>query len=263
MANAEKTAHNIAGILRAVAGKPHPKNFTSAVILAAGASSRMGGDITKQFLTLDCIPIVARTVIEFEKTPCIHEIIVVVKEDELGLYSDFAERYGIKKPFSVVSGGETRQISARLGSDAVSDKAKFICIHDAARCLITPELITKACRGAYLHGASMLAIKSIDTVKIGDKNAFVESTPERKFTWQAQTPQVFKVNAYRGAAYIARDEKLEATDDAILLEHIRIPVKLVEGSRENIKITDKYDIMYAKAILDARAEKRVEEVVEE
>ena len=95
---------------------------------------------------------------------------------------------------------------------------------------------------------------ALDTIKIGDKSAFVESTPERKFAWQAQTPQVFGINAYRAAAYIARDEKLDVTDDASMLEHLRIPVKLCEGARENIKITDKSDLIYARAILESRKE---------
>ena len=115
-------------------------------------------------------------------------------------------------------------------------------------------MIYKVCHGAYLHGGAILAVKSVDTVKLGDKNLFIENTPERKMTWQAQTPQVFKVNAFRAATYIARDESFEGTDDASLLEHIRIPVKLVEGSRENIKVTEPMDIYFAEAILRARAD---------
>jgi 2-C-methyl-D-erythritol 4-phosphate cytidylyltransferase len=115
-------------------------------------------------------------------------------------------------------------------------------------------MIYKVCHGAYLHEAAILAIKAVDTVKIADKNAFIENSPERKLTWQAQTPQVFKTNAFRAAAYVARDEKVEGTDDASLLEHIRIPVKLIEGSRENIKITEPCDIYFAEAVIRARAE---------
>ena len=248
------TAHKIAEIIRATRGKPCIKNFTSAVILAAGSSTRMGANKTKQFIELEGMPIIARTLIEFEKTSYINEIIIVAKEDEMDMYESFPKLYGLTKPLRVVAGGEARQESARIGSDVISDKAKFICIHDGARCLITPELIERACRGAYIHGNSLLAVRATDTVKIGDKSAFVESTPERKFAYQAQTPQVFKVNAYRAAAYIARDEKFEATDDASMLEHIRIPVKLCEGSRENIKITEPCDILFAKAIIQARKE---------
>ena len=249
------TAHKIAEIIRAARGKPGIKNFTSAVILAAGSSTRMGTDQTKQFIELDGMPIIARTLMEFEKSSYISEIIIVAKEDEMDMYQSFPETYNLIKPLKVVAGGQTRQESARIGSDIVSDKAKYICIHDGARCLVTPELIERACRNAYIHGNALLAIKATDTVKIGDKSAFVESTPERKFAWQAQTPQVFKVNAYRAAAYVARDDKFEATDDASMLEHIRIPVKLCEGSRENIKITEPCDILFARAILESRKER--------
>lgn len=262
MSERTDTPHKIAEVLRAVAGKMDKKYFTSAIILAAGSSTRMNGG-SKQFLSLNGLPVVARTVIEFDRSECIDEIVIVAKKDEIPLYDSFAEKYGVKKPLKVVEGGETRQESARLGSDAVSPKSKFVAIHDAARCLITGEMIYKVCHGAYLHEAAILAIKAVDTVKLGDKNAFIESTTDRKHTWQAQTPQVFKTNAFRAATYIARDEKYEGTDDASLLEHIRIPVKLVEGSRENIKITEPFDILFAESILRARAGKKDSEVTEE
>ena len=253
MAEINDISHKIAEVLRAAAGKKEKKYYTSAIILAAGSSSRMNGE-SKQFIMLNDTPVIAHTVTEFSKSPCIDEIIIVAKKEEMSLYDSFAETYSITKPLKVVEGGKTRQESARLGSDAVSTKAKFVAIHDAARCLITQDMIYKVCHAAYLHEAAILAIKAIDTVKIGDKNAFIENTPERKFTYQAQTPQVFKTNAFRAATYVARDENFEGTDDASLLEHIRIPVKLVEGSRENIKITEPCDIYFAEAILRARSE---------
>lgn len=254
MAERQDKPHKVAEVLRAIIGKTEKKYYTSAVILAAGSSSRMGGDITKQFCEINGLPVVARTLIEFEKSPFIDEIILVAKADEMCNYDGFVEKYGITKPFKVVEGGQTRQESARFGSDAVNGKSKFIAIHDAARCLITQEMIARICHSAYLHGGAILAVKAVDTVKLGDKSAFIDSTPDRKLTWQAQTPQVFKTNAFRAATYVARDEKFEGTDDASLLEHIGIPVKLIEGSRENIKVTEPMDIYFAEAILKARAE---------
>lgn len=249
------TTSKIVELIRVVRGKPAIKNYTSGVILAAGSSTRMGENSRKQFIEIDGMPVVVRTLLEFEKATCVHEIIIVAREDEIDLYSSFPEKYNLTKPLRVIVGGETRQESARFGSDCVSDKCKFICIHDAARCLITAELIDRACHGAYLYGNASLAIKATDTVKIIEKNHFIESTPERKHAYLAQTPQVFTMNAYRAAAYIARDEKIEATDDCMLLEHLEIPVKLVDGSRENIKITEPSDILFAEAILKARKER--------
>ncbi len=241
----------IADIFRAASGKKDRKYYTSAIILAAGSSTRMGGQ-SKQFIELGGMSVVARTICEFDKSGCIDEIIVVCKNDEIPLYEGFTEKYKLHKPFKTVVGGSTRQESARFGLDAVNDKSKFVAIHDAARCLITGEMIYNVCHGAYLHGAAILAAKAVDTVKISDKNLFIESTPVRKFTWQAQTPQVFKTNAFRAAAYVARDEKFEGTDDASLLEHIRIPVRLVEGTRENFKVTEPLDIKLAEVVLAMR-----------
>ncbi|MBE6583683.1 MAG: 2-C-methyl-D-erythritol 4-phosphate cytidylyltransferase [Ruminococcaceae bacterium] len=252
MADNNKLTHKIAQVIRAFSGKTDKKYYTSAIILAAGSSTRMGGE-SKQFIELCGMPVVARTAIEFDKSDCIDELIIVCKKEELPLYEGFADKYGIKKTLKTVEGGSTRQESARFGLDVVNDKSKFVAIHDAARCLITGEMIYKVCHGAYLHGGAILAVKAVDTVKIGNKNAFIESTPDRRLTWQAQTPQVFKTNAFRAAAYVARDEQIEGTDDASLLEHIRIPVKLVEGNRENIKVTEPIDIKIAEAILDIRS----------
>lgn len=249
----------IASILRAVAGTPDPKNFTTAVICAAGSSTRMGGDTTKQFLELDGMPIVARTLLAYEAADTIHEIIVVAREDELPLYEGFAETYGLSKLTKIVSGGVTRQDSARMGSDEVDERCKFVAIADAARCLITPEEIQKVCHAAYQWGAASAGIKATDTVKIVDTSAFIDSTPDRNYVWLAQTPQVFGLNLYRAAAYVCRDEEFKATDDNQMAEHIRVPVKMVSCSRENIKITEPGDLLFAYAILEARKRMNGEE----
>lgn len=245
----------IAEVLRSISGNTEKKRFTSAVILAAGSSSRMGG-VSKQMMTICGLPVVARTVIEFDKSDYIDEILIVAKKEEISDYGGFAEKYGINKPLKIIEGGQTRQESARFGVDNVDDRSKYVAIHDAARCLIDQEMIDRVCKSAYLGDGAILAIKAIDTVKIADKNTYITSTPDRQFVWQAQTPQVFKTNAFRAAAYVARDEKLEGTDDASLLEHIKIPVKLIEGSRENIKITEPCDIYFAEAVLRAREESK-------
>lgn len=257
MSDTKKTpaTKTIAGILRAVAGKPHPKNFTSVVVCAAGSSSRMEtlmGEPRKQFMELGSIPVVARTLMAYEEASTIHEIIVVAREDELPLYADFKDKYGLSKLTKVVTGGATRQESARLGSDVVDEKCKFVAVADAARCLITPAEIEKVCHAAYQWNAASAGIKATDTVKVCDSSAFIDSTPDRNYVWMAQTPQIFALNLYRAAAYVARDEGFVTTDDNQMLEHIRVPVKMVACSRENIKITEPADIAFACAILDMR-----------
>ena len=252
----------IAGILRAVAGTPDPKNFTSAVICAAGSSTRMEklmGEPRKQFMELGGLPVVARTLMAYEAANTIHEIIVVAREDELPLYEGFKEKYGLTKLTKVVKGGATRQESARLGSDEVNEKCKYIAVADAARCLTPPDEIQRVCHAAYQYGAASAGVKTTDTVKICDKSAFIESTPEREYVWLAQTPQVFSVSIYRTAAYVCRDDSVEATDDNSMVEYIRMPVKMVACSRENIKITEPADVTFAEAILALRAKANAEE----
>jgi 2-C-methyl-D-erythritol 4-phosphate cytidylyltransferase len=102
-------------------------------------------------------------------------------------------------------------------------------------------------------------VKATDTVKVCDSSAFIDSTPDRDYVWMAQTPQIFALNLYRAAAYVARDEGFATTDDNQMLEHIRVPVKMVACSRENIKITEPSDIAFAKAILALRKESGISE----
>jgi 2-C-methyl-D-erythritol 4-phosphate cytidylyltransferase len=244
----------IASVLKTAAGKPDPKYFTSAVIVAAGSSTRMGGG-SKQMMMLAGIPVIVHTLRAFDNTPCIHEIVVVAKESEIPLYDELIRAYGIKKISAVVKGGETRQESVRLGLDAVYAKSAFIAISDGARCLVTEEMITRVCRNAYLHGGATAATRATDSVKIAEKSAFIASSTERSLTWLAQTPQVFKTNLYRAAAYTALETKFEATDDNSLVENIEYPVKLVDCGRENIKITTEEDLYLAEAILRYRRDK--------
>ena len=244
----------IASILRAVAGTPDPKYFTSVVVCAAGSSTRMEtvGGTRKQFFELDGMPVVARTLKAYEEANTVHEIIVVAREDEIPLYDGFCEKYGLSKLTKVIAGGETRQDSARLGSDEVDARCRFVAIADAARCLITPAEIEKVCHAAYQWNAASAGVKATDTVKLCDSSAFIDSTPDRNYVWMAQTPQIFALNLYRAAAYVARDEEFKVTDDNSMLEHIRVPVKMVACSRENFKITEPSDVILATAILEAR-----------
>ena len=242
----------LADVFRAVAGKPTPHNFTSAVICAAGASTRMGGDTTKQFLELDGVPVIVRTLQAYQEASCIHEILVVAKADEIPLYEGMKEKFGLSKLTRIVPGRETRQESSRLGSDEISPKAKYIAVADGARCLTTPAEIDRVCHAAYQWEAASAGVPATDTVKTVDTSRFVESTTERGRTWLAQTPQVFRVPIYRAAAYACRDEGFQASDDNAMVEHLHIPVRMVQTHKENITITEPIDLVLAQAVLEAR-----------
>lgn len=253
----------IADALRVLNGTYKNNPYTSAVIAAAGSSTRMqnGSGITKQHLLLKGIPVVVHTLLAFENCQLINEIVVAAREEDIPLFEGYRDTYHIKKLRGVVSGGETRQQSVLRGFDAIDPKAKFVAIHDGARCLVTCDMIENVCRAAYRHKAAIAATAVRDTVKIADKNKFIDSTADRDLVWLAATPQVFYTTLYRAAAYSARENKFTATDDAQLVERIRNPVRLVECGRENIKITTPDDIILAEEILSSR-EKFKEQKIE-
>lgn len=242
----------ISGVFRAISGSPHPKNYTSAVIAAAGSSVRFGGETTKQMTELCGVPIIVHTLRAFEACECVHEIIIVAKKNEVGEYDELCKKHGITKLSAVVAGGYTRQESVLKGLDAVDKKSKYIAISDGARCLVTPEQIETVCRSAYKYDAATAAHNTTDTVKIADSKGFIESTADRSTVWLAQTPQVFKTKLYRAAAYTALKKGFEATDDNSLVENIGHPVRLVECGTQNIKITEWDDMVVAEAIIRER-----------
>ena len=242
-------------ILNFLAPKGKKPKFTSAVIVAGGSSTRMGNGISKQLTPLCGIPVVIHTLLAFENCPLISEIIVVAKADELEHYEKFKKDYNITKLKKAVVGGDSRQRSVEKGFAAVSQKCEFGAIHDGARCLITADEIAKVCEEAYVCNAATAAVKATDTIKIATDNGFIESTPDRNKVWHAQTPQVFFADLYRAAVAVGNRDKITVTDDCSLVEHIDHPIKLVECSRNNIKITTARDLAFASSVIKSRVKK--------
>lgn len=251
--------HKISDTARAVCGKRDRIEPTCAIIVASGSSTRMGdalgGATSKQFIMLDGIPVVARTIMAFDECECIEEIIVVAREEDFCLYRELQRLYHFKKLVRLVSGGGTRQESVRNGFRAVSKGIKYVAIHDGARCLITSQSIEAVCRTAYKHGAASAATRAIDSVKLTDgRSKVIASSAERSRVWLAQTPQVFRREIYELALAKATDDGTLAiaTDDNSLVEAIGVPITLVECGRTNIKLTEPDDIPTALAILRSR-----------
>jgi len=247
-------AKEIADLLRTLSKSANTHHKTAAVVAAAGLGSRMGriDGKTKQMMVLDDMPVIVRTLLAFEACPCIDEIIVSAKEDEVPLYRGLINEYRLTKVKSVVVGGDTRQESVLNGFEAVSDDTEFVAIHDGARCLILPEQIESVIRAAYGHGAATAACPATDTVKRVNTKGYIEETIDRSTVWLAQTPQVFTAELYRVAAYVAKSENFAVTDDNMMVEHIGYPVKPVDCGKRNIKLTTPEDISIAEAILQSR-----------
>lgn len=227
--------------------------FTSAVIVAGGSSSRFGGNTPKQFLLLDGIPVVVRTLLAFEKSRLIDEIVVVCRTGEEALYSELAQKYAITKFQKAVAGGNTRQKSALLGVEATHRQARYVLIHDGARPLVTEETVRDTVLAAHDCRGACAAMPSNDTVKLVGEKGIITKTEDRTHVFLAATPQGFYKPLYLACAHAALREDWAVTDDASLLEHYHYPVKIVECSRENIKVTTPSDLYTAEAILKKRA----------
>ena len=209
---------------------------TDVLILAGGSSQRMGG-VNKQFVPVGGIPVIIKSALAFEKSPVISGIIIAARECDIDKIHALCEEYGITKLKSIVPGGASRTLSARNAYSASHD-ADIIMVHDGARPFVTAELIERIAGAAAEYGAAIPAIPLKDTVKFIDGNGFSAGTPERDKLRAVQTPQAFRADIYSEMMLSGR----EATDDAGLAEKIGIKVKLVDGDRENIKITTPEDI---------------------
>lgn len=228
-----------------------PGSTTAAIILAAGDSKRMG-TINKLFFPINGIPVLAHTLIAYQKCPLITEIVVVAKPSDFSKIQEFKYKYGIKKLTHLVPGGETRQESAANGMAKLGDDIKFVAFADGARCLTTPTQITKVCLSAYNQHASCAAHKVTDTVKRATVLHNTTETINRKDLWEMQTPQVFHTSLYKAAMLKAQDNNIQVTDDASLIETLGYRVHLIECGIGNIKITTIEDLPFAEAVLNYR-----------
>jgi 2-C-methyl-D-erythritol 4-phosphate cytidylyltransferase len=228
------------------------RNYTAAIILAAGNSTRMGENVNKQLQLLHGIPVLAHTLMAYQKCAMIREIVVVAQPKDFDAIYQMRKTYGIHKMTHIVAGGATRQESAKNGMSKLSDKVRYVAIADGARCLITPEQVAKVCLRAYRYQAASAAHQISDTVKRTNAVGMSLETVERKNLWQAQTPQVFHHSLYVAAMERAKSDGFTGTDDNALVEHLGYQVRMVECGRENIKITTAEDLPLAEAILTCR-----------
>ena len=216
----------------------------------------MGGGIPKQYLTLGGVPILVHSLRVLEAVAAVHEIILAVPETEREYCLEkIVTQYQIKKVTKIVAGGERRQDSVRHGLQEVGKSAEIVLVHDAVRPLITSELVERVITRASSVGAAIAAIPMRDTAKRVREDGMIEATVDRGQLWLAQTPQAFKLHMLRDAHRKAHLEGFHATDDAQLLEWMGVPVAIVEGSEENIKITRPEDLAVGEAILASRKKK--------
>ncbi len=236
------------------------KNFRigslSALVLAGGSGTRMGSEIPKQHLPILGVPVIVRTLLAFEHTPCVAEIVVAIREGEEALYRKYKKDYQITKLTKTVVGGSTRTESAFLAMEAASHKADLIAIHDGARCLVTREMIEAVAFSAVRHKAASAACAVTDTIAIVTKDGKTQpdGQPDRAALMALQTPQIFDANLYRAISYSAKRDGFMGTDDTSLAGHYGFACQTVDTGVNNIKITTKEDLLRAEILLSSEVE---------
>jgi 2-C-methyl-D-erythritol 4-phosphate cytidylyltransferase len=221
----------------------------AAIILAAGRGTRMGAaSVDKVFVELAGRPVLAWTLLAFERATSIDRIVVAARPDCLDRIHEIARAAGIAKPLEVVAGGQRRQDSVAAGLARLERSVEVVSVHDAARPLVRPDEIDAGVRLARQHGAVVLGAAVVDTIKRVAPDGQVVATPPRAELIAALTPQTFLVELLR-RAHAASGE--DATDDAALVERLGWPVHVHPGSRRNIKITTPDDLIVAAAFLRA------------
>jgi len=225
----------------------------SAIVVAAGQSSRMGTEASKQFIEILGKPVLAYSLEALQNSPSIDEIIVVTREIDILIVSDIIREYGIKKATNIIVGGETRQQSVQNGLNEITD-AEIIVIHDGARPCVLPQHIEETILAAQACGAAALGFPASDTLKTVNSEGVIIGTVERNGVWQIQTPQVFKNDIIRKAYENADENGMTATDDCALVEKLGVLVSVVCGASSNIKITTQDDVYIARGIIEGIGE---------
>lgn len=213
----------------------------------------MGGCIPKQYLLLSGLPVLVRALRPFQDSPSINEIIIAIPEEDIEpVKKNILERYRLSKVNHVIAGGKERQDSIRNALACIDDETEIIVIHDGVRPLVTTDMIELVIDRAGKLGAVTTGIEVRDTVKRVDKTGKIEETLSRDGLWLTQTPQAFKREVIMAAYRAAYEEGFYGTDDASLVEKAGIPVWMIPGDRENLKVTTQEDMILCELILQGR-----------
>ena len=213
----------------------------AAVIPAAGVGTRFGGRTPKQFLRFGAMPILAATVRHFATHPAVAVLVVAAPAPFIARTRRILAPLACRAPLTVVAGGRTRQDSVWLALQAAPEDAEVVVVHDGVRPVITRRLIDAVVAAAVETGAAVCALPITETVK-RVRGELVEATLDRSELWTVQTPQAFRADLLREAHEKARRDGVVGTDDAVLVERLGHPVRVVRGLPENVKITTPEDL---------------------
>lgn len=236
--------------LHGLEGKLDRNPKTAAIILAGGTGERFGRAQGKQLVEIAGKPVLTWSAESFDAVGDIGLIVVVCPDDRADEYLKRAiDPFPFVTPVVVASSGATRQESAFSGLEYVPEDFEFVILHDGARPLVTPALVEHTIatvKGNIDSDGAVVAHPAIDTLKVVE-NGVIVGTPDRSVFWNAQTPQVFRAGIYRRAHAAALSDGFVGTDDSSLIERLGGRILVVEGKRDNIKLTvpEDYEVLDA------------------
>lgn len=215
-----------------------------SIILAGGKGKRMGADVSKQFIEIKEKPIIYYTLKAFEECKSIDEIILVLPKDEIDYFKTRIEPRFDFKISKIVEGGKERQDSVYNALNVLED-CDVVLIHDGARAFVSKKIIEDGIRYSSEFGAAAPGVMPKDTIKVKNLEGFSVDTPNRSSLVAVQTPQCFKYNLIKKGHDKVKNEKIQVTDDTMIVELLGEKVYLFEGDYKNIKVTTPEDLILA------------------
>ncbi len=225
----------------------------TVLIPAAGMGKRMGRAMAKQFLPLGDKPMLAHTLLAFQRSSVVDEIVPILSEEDIETcLADIIEHYHITKVKTLVVGGKERQDSVYNGLQKLEKDAAVVLVHDGVRPFVTHDMIQETAEIARKGECVAVGVPLKDTVKEVGADGIVRVTLDRSRLWAIQTPQAFPAKTLRRVYEESYAHKVCGTDDSTLAERAGIKVRVIMGSYENIKITTPEDLLLAEEILKRR-----------
>jgi len=222
----------------------------AVIVPGAGTGSRTGLKTPKPFIRISGCPLILFTLRTFQRHRSVALVQPVLPKAFFPVFQRrVLDRYPLSKCRSPVRGGRQRQDSVFNGLKALPDDIEIVVVHDAARPFVTPAVISAVIAAAVRDGAALAAVPAQDTLKRADSASLVKATVDRSRLWQAQTPQAFRAPLLREAHLRAASDGYRGTDDASLVERLGHPVRIVQGSSRNLKVTTSDDLALARALL--------------
>ncbi|OGX27251.1 MAG: 2-C-methyl-D-erythritol 4-phosphate cytidylyltransferase [Omnitrophica WOR_2 bacterium RIFCSPHIGHO2_01_FULL_48_9] len=231
---------------------------TQAIVPVAGSGARFQASLSvpqaipKPLILVNGKPLFVYTLEALHASSLIDSIILAVQETYLKEFAEIVRQYKLQKVSRIIPGGETRADSVFRGLQLLDSHTKFVLIHDGVRPLVSTELIDQAIKLVKQHPAVITAVPVKPTIKKVDvQNMLVQETLERDTLWEVQTPQVFHKEVIL-RAHEQSGEGNRATDDAVLVEKLGIPVKVLQGDYKNIKVTTQDDLVFMETLLSLK-----------